>query len=1057
MHATLRPTRLPLTMVLLVAGVCRLTAASENALDFNRDVRPILAEHCFHCHGQDAKERKGKLRLDESASAIALRDGHAAIVPGKPDASELVKRLITSDPDDLMPPPEAKRPLTPAQITTLTRWIKEGAVYDRHWSFSAPKSPLVPKAGEGWARSSVDRFIAERLSSEGLTPTAEAAPATWLRRVSLDLSGLPAEPTDLDAFLTDVAKRGDAAYVAVVDRLLASPRFGERQAQDWLDLARYADSHGFNNDSTRSMWRWRDWVITAFNADLPYDRFVTAQVAGDLLPQATLDDRIATGFSRNHVINSEGGIIDEEYRVEYVADRVRTVGMAFLGLTLECARCHDHKYDPISQRDYYQLFACFDNVDEHGEDGRVANARPLIAAPTTTQQAQAAGLLAGLRAAEAELDRLRANERSEPWAALGELGLSDGEALLKPAIHLVLGPDGLRNAVKPEAKLLAPPSPAITRDPQFGTVIAPETSGVSLGKDHIDLGKAWSFTALVRWDGGAGTVLSSMDWNAAPAATYFGGGNEVMVTSDGHLDIRRAQMWPTYALQVVTEEALTAGLWQHVTVTSDGGRAAAGVRVYLDGRECALTVLADDLTASAGGSLRLGARSAAKPLPFPGRLGDVRLLQRVLDPTEVGIVADVRLTRVLAATPDPRRLRWARMLLARHHDAATTAVWARGEALRTARCALLREFPTTMVMEERVVPRTTHLLTRGRYDAPAEVVTPDVPTALGVPWPSGSPRNRLGLAAWLTDPAHPLTARVAVNRLWQQVFGTGLVKTVEDFGLQGEFPSHPHLLDHLARRFIAEGWRVKPLLKELVLSATYRQSSRRNAASINRDAEGRLLAGVPRLRLPAELIRDQALAIGGLLRQRLGGPSVFPYQPVELYKTVVVDAPYPGTEWLLSSGDDLYRRSLYTYWKRTVPHPVMTAFDVPDREACTARRSRTSTPLQALALLNEPGFVEAARGLGTRMLRSGGSDDRARLSFGFRLCTARAPDEREQHILLAALARHRTQFTADQDAARHFLAVGALPPDPEVPVAELAAYAALGSLLLNLDATISRE
>ena len=609
---------------------------------------------------------------------------------------------------------------------------------------------------------------------------------------------------------------------------------------------------------------------------------------------------------------------------------------------------------------------------------------------------------------------------------------------------------------KPEAKPLAPLSSAFSSDPLIGTVITPGAGGVALGNNPIDLGKAWSFTAMVRWDGGEGTLWSSMNWNIAPAAGDFGNGSELMVTADGHLDLRRAQMWPTYAMQVITAETLTAGLWHYVTVMSEG-RTSASVRVYLDGRECELKVLADGLSGSAGGTPRLGARNAATPLPFPGRIGDVMWFQKLLTSTDVSTAADVRFARVLASAPNPLRLKWARTLIARKHDDAVSVAWTRADDMRHERCAVMRQAPTVMVMEEQANQRATHVLTRGRYDAPADLVTPDVPTALGVPWPTGSPRNRLSLAKWLTDPANPLTARVAVNRLWQQLFGTGLVKTVEDFGQQGEFPSHPQLLDYLARRFAADGWRVKPLLKELVLSATYRQSSRRTSAAINHDAENRFLAGTPRLRLPAELIRDQALAIGGLLRQRLGGPSVFPYQPVDLYKTVVVDAGYPGTSWLLSKGDDLYRRSLYTYWKRTVPHPVMTAFDVPDRESCTARRSRTSTPLQALVLLNEPGFVEAARGLGTRMIHGGGSDDRTRLAFGFRLCTARFPDEREAKIPLAALERHRMQFTADKNTAQQFLGVGSLPPDPNIPTEELAAYTAIGSLLLNLDATICKD
>lgn len=1040
-----------------------LHAASSTTLDYNRDVRPILAENCFHCHGQDQTKRKAKLRLDERDAAIAVRDGHAAIVPGKPEVSELIKRITTSDADDLMPPKDSHRQLTPEQIATLTRWVTEGAGYQRHWAFIAPVSARAPDTHDAtWSRSPIDRFVAARLAADGLAPSPPTAPATWLRRASLDLTGLPATPAEAEAFAADVAKRGEAAYAATVDRLLADPRYGERQAQQWLDVARYADSHGFNNDTTRIMWRWRDWVIGAFNADLSYDRFITAQLAGDLLPQATLDDRIATGFCRNHVINSEGGIIDEEYRVEYVADRVRTLGMAFLGLTLECARCHNHKYDPISQREYYQLFACFDQVDEHGEDGRSANARPLIAAPTRAQQTRLAGLEAGISAADAEVDRLLASAKdrswaAQPWSALANLGLGEGEALQKPSVLLQLAGDGLVNAAKPGSKAITPRAPSFVVDSLIGTVITPEAAGVWLGGDHLDLSKPWTITALVRWNGGEGTILSSMDWNAQIAATNYGNGNEVRITGDGRIEVRRAQMWPTYAVQVRSENMLSTGSWHHLAVSSDSGRQAAGIRVYLDGRECALTVLADDLGGSPGGGLRIGARSASKPQPFPGQLGDVRLYQSVADPLDLATVAEVRLARVLAAAPDQSRLHWAQILLARHHEPDLAAAWARGDALGSARCATLRQLPTTMVMAELAQPRTTHVLMRGQYDQPGDAVEPGIPEAIGVPWPSGAPRNRLGLAAWLTSADHPLTGRVVVNRLWQQLFGTGLVKSVEDFGHQGEFPSHPELLDWLSRRFVDGGWKVKALLKELVLSATYRQASVMTPALRERDPEGRLFARFPRHRIDAEAIRDQALLFAGLLRQRLGGPSVFPYQPDDLYKNVVVDAPYPGTVWTVSSGDDLYRRSLYTYWKRTVPHPVMGGFDVPDREACTARRARTNTPLQALTLMNETGFVEAARGLGARLLREGGADDRRRLAYGFRLVTGRVAGDAELIVLDRALTRLRSDFTADPAAAERWLSIGASPVDPVLPRPELAAYAAVASLLLNLDATITKD
>lgn len=1042
-----------LLLLTAISTTIPLMAASEPALDFNRDVRPILSEHCFHCHGQDAKERKAKLRLDEAGSALAVRKGHAAIVPGMPGESELIKRLKTGDPDELMPPPEAKRPMTTEQIAVLERWVTEGARYDRHWSFSAPRAVAVPSTGDDWARSPVDRFIAARLDAARLAPTDEAAPHTWLRRVGLDLLGLPPAPEEVDAFIADVTTRGEAAYGDAVDRLLASPRFGERQAQDWLDIARYADTHGFNNDSARSMWRWRDWVIAAFNEDLPYDRFLTAQIAGDLLPDATPDDRIATGFSRNHVINSEGGIISEEYRVEYVADRVRTLGLAFMGLTLECARCHDHKYDPISQQDYFQLYAAFNQVDEYGEDGRVANARPLMRAPTTAQRHQIDGLRAGMATADKALTAALTPHPAEPWKALADLGLGDGDLLNKPAVHVVAGADGAVNAPRGEAKPFTTAVP-VTDDLALGAVLTPPAGGAELAKDLIDLAKPWSVVAMIRWDGGVGTVLSSIDWRTNRAAASYGSGNEILVRADGRVEVRRSQMWPTYAVQVVAEEPLTVGAWHHVVITSDSSRSAAGVRIYRDGRELGSELLADDLGGSPGGTPRFGARLGAEPQLLNGRLADLRLLQRVLDPAAVQTVGDAALARLARLQPDQRLRDWARLTVARYQDPAVAAAWSQREAQHQALLALQRSLPTTMVMSELATPRQTHVLIRGVYDAPGQAVGVDVPAALGVPWPSGAPRNRLGLATWLTDPAHPLTARVAVNRVWQQLFGIGLVRTVEDFGLQGEFPSHPDLLDHLARRFIAGGWKLKPFIKDLVLSSTYRQSSRRAASAIIADGDNRLLAGMTRLRLPAETLRDQALAIGGLLRHRLGGPSVFPYQPDELYKTVVVDAPYPGTEWVPSTGDDRFRRSLYTFWKRTVPHPVMTAFDVPDRESCTARRARTNTPLQSLALLNEPGFVEAARAFGTRLLQSPG-DDRARLTLGVRLATARVPSAKELDLLTMALARAKAGFTAD--SAKRYLAVGSVPPDPALPALDLAAWSAVGSLLLNLDATISRD
>ena len=1051
-------------LLALLPATALHAAAAAATLDYNRDVRPILAENCFHCHGQDPAKRKAKLRLDERDSAVAVRKGRAAIVPGKPTSSELIARITTSDADDLMPPADSHRKLTAEQITTLTRWIAEGAPYQRHWAFTPPVAatpPAVPDAA--WARSPIDRFIAARLAAEGLKPSPPAAPATWLRRVSIDLIGLPASPAETDAFIADLAKRGEAAYADAVDRLLASPRYGERQAQQWLDVARYADSHGFNNDSTRSMWRWRDWVIDACNADLPYDRFITAQLAGDLLPSATSDDRLATGFCRNHVINSEGGIISEEYRVEYVADRVRTLGMAWLGLTLECSRCHDHKYDPLTQRDYFKLFALFNQVDEVGEDGRVANAAPLMAAPTRAQQVRLAGLDAGIASEDAALDNLRGKSETAPvqWDELSTLSSSDpaGVETLTVLLGLKSGTGEVVNLAKTETKAFTGPLPAGEADAILGTVLT-VADGPELAGGQVDLGKDWSFSAWVRWDGGAAPLFSAMNYRAPPAAADHGRGNDVRVTDDGRVEVRRSDFWPGYSVHVVSAPALSRGVWHHVVVTCSEQSLAATTRVFVDGREPGNQVLRDDLRGKPGGTPRLGADSAKDSPRFTGRLAGVRFHQRLLDPRVVAAWSEGLLIRLAQRergnAPEVLQL-WVRDLLLRHQDSEFAAHWQRRTALWNERLALGRELPTAMVMADMAAPRPTNVLIRGQYDQPGEVVEPGVPEALGTPWPSGAPRNRLGLAAWLTRADHPLTGRVVVNRAWQQLFGTGLVKTVEDFGRQGEFPSHPELLDWLARRFVDGGWKMKALLKELVLSATYRQASALTPTLRERDPEGRLFARYPRHRLDAEVIRDQALAHAGLLRHRLGGPSVFPYQPDDLYKNVVVDAPYPGTVWTVSSGDDLYRRSLYTYWKRTVPHPVMSGFDVPDRESCTARRARTNTPLQALTMMNETGFVEAARGLGARLLREGGADDRQRMAFGFRLVTGRAPAETELAVLDRALIRLRGEFTADPAAVDRWLNIGASPADPALPKPDLAAYAAVASLLLNLDATITKD
>ena len=1034
-------------------------------LSFNADIRPILSENCFYCHGQDPKHREAKLRLDLPEEATRERDGVVAVVPGKPEESEMIARLLSQDRDEVMPPPKANKHVTPEQIARLRRWIGEGAKYQQHWSFIPPQRAAPPEVKQaGWARTAMDRFVLARLEREGLAPSAEATPSAWLRRASFDLTGLAPTPAELDAFAAEVAARGEPAYALATDRLLAAPRFGERLAQDWLDAARYADTHGFNNDSGRSMWRWRDWVIDAFNENKPYDQFLLEQFAGDLLPQPTLEQRLATGFARNHVINSEGGIIDEEYRVEYVVDRVRTLGMSTLGLTLECARCHDHKFDPITQRDYYQLFAFFNQVPEVGEDGRVANAAPFMDAPTREQQERFRQLDADTAGKTAALAKLLAGDREKRGDAEVLAGLKttlaaavasapEPAALLLGARTTADGKVELVNLGGPEVKALGSAGVGAAENAEFGTVLSFDgAAGAAVSGSVVEFGKAWSLATWLRWTGGEAALCSTMEMQGPASAGEYGRGIAVRLTAEGRVEVRLAVRWPAYAAQVFTAESVQAGRWQHVAVTCDGTRKAAGIRVFIDGAECAKEVRHDGCTADGlGGTLRIGEEAAPEPHRLRGELAGLRLYPRALEPAVLRPWVETTLARALVAGAGEKdRAEWLRELLLRRTEPDFARLCEERDFSREARRLLTREVPTTMVMEELPVQRETHLLKRGMYDAPGEVVQAGVPEALLGAWPKDAPRNRLGLARWLTQPEHPLTARVAVNRFWQQLFGTGIVKTSDDFGSQGEYPVHPELLDWLARDFIESGWNVKALLRTLILSATYRQDSAISPALRERDPENRLLARGPRVRLPAEQIRDHALAVSGLLRQRLGGPSVFPMQPAALYKGIVVAADYPSTTWTDSTGDDLYRRSLYTFWKRTVPYPVLNVFDAPDREFCFVRRSRTNTPLQALTMMNEPAMVEAGRQLGGRMLREGGADDAARLAFGFRAATSRVPRAEELAVLRETLERFRKDFAADGAGARALLKT-------DQPDAELAAYAALGGLLLNLDETVTKN
>jgi hypothetical protein len=1020
-------------------------------VDFGRDILPILADNCFRCHGPDAKARKAGLRLDIREGALRAKD--PVVVPGRSADSELIARVTSNEPDEIMPPARSGRTLTPRQIESLTRWIDEGARWGTHWAFEPPRRPAPPMVRDrSWPRNPIDAFVLERLEAEGLAPAPEAERTTLIRRATLDLTGLPPTPGEVDAFLADVAPD---AYEKVVDRLLHSPRYGERMASRWLDAARYADTNGYQSDGERFMWRWRDWVIDAYNRNLPFDRFTVEQLAGDLLPRPTLDQWIATGFNRNHRGNAEGGIIPEEYAVEYVVDRVETTATVWLGLTIGCARCHDHKYDPVTQREFYQLFAFFNNVPERGKAIKYGNSPPLIKAPTPRQQEQIRLLEARLAEAEERFRALEpelASAQAEWEETLASTPARDWAPTRGLIAHFPLDGDADDGSGRTPAGVFRDGPP----------VFVPGRKGEAValdGRRFLDAGDVGNFGfydkfsagAWVKLDeGGGGLVLARMADQARGEGYSLG-------VAGGAVQVNLVKRWLDDAIRVETERRLEPGAWHHLMFTYDGSRVAEGVKVYIDGMPERLKVGLDDLNQSFQTTepLRVGGGGGPEGR-FRGLIDDVRVYEAALSAGDVAPIAETETTADIGATPPGRRTdRQARKLRADflEHEAPgpIKEAWGRVVVLRDERGRLIEGIPTTMIMREMDPPRTAHVLIRGAYDRPGEAVSPGVPACLS-PLPPGGRPDRLTLARWLVDPAHPLTARVAANRLWQMLFGVGLVKTAEDFGAQGERPSHPELLDWLATEFVRTGWDVKRLLGTIVTSATYRQSSRGAPGLLRRDPENRLLARGPRFRLPAEMIRDQGLAASGMLVERLGGPSVRPYQPPGLWKELTGGEDYrPGT------GPDLYRRSLYTFWKRTAAPPAMATFDAAGRETCTVREVRTNTPLQALNLLNDVTFVEAARVLAERVLVEAGPSPESRIERAFRIVAARRPSPAEMTILVEGLRAQRAHFDENPDAARQLIRIGATPTYAALDPGELAAYTALGSVLLNLDEAITKE
>lgn len=1033
--------------------LAQATLAADSPLSFNRDIRPILSENCLHCHGLDPESREAELRLDQRENAIAQRseDGRPAIVPGNPGASELIKRITTSDRDDLMPPPKDHDALEPAEIDLLRRWIKEGAEYQNHWSFIPPTRPQVPQTsvlekGIEAPANAIDHFVRAQLGDENLTPSPPADRATLIRRLSLDLTGLPPSPKEVDAFLSD---RSPDAYKKQVERLLRSNRFGEHFARYWLDAARYADSNGYFTDQGRTMWPWRDWVIHAYNDNLPFDRFTIEQLAGDLLPESNQSLKIASGFNRNHMVNNETGIVQEEYRIEYVADRIKTTSTVWMGLTVGCARCHDHKFDPISQRDFYRLFAFFNNVPESGLDGSKGNAAPLLRIPSPDQEktlAKLDGELAAAKKAYAPIGKsIQAAQVTWEKTAARSTSPAPEKGLL---VHLPLDQDANNHgSVSMVGKV--PKDDVFTAGAVGGAVHLTHGEPVEAPIDlPLDSDQPFSIGAWIYSDKNAGCIVSKTNDTEA-----FRGFDLSM--RKGLLQFHLIKRWKDDAIEVSTVEPILTRQWQHVFVSYDGSRKASGVKIYIDGQPQQLNINVDKLKGSIANNepLRIGRRKASAS--FEGKIDDLRIYDRAFTGKEVADLASGQLIRGTTARPlDKRDPVLAKKLGDYYidHHAPPTSRDARNQlaALQKKRDDFFDSVPITMVMDEMKKPREAFILKRGVYDQHGETVTAGVPASLGE-LPEKTPPNRLGFARWLTSPGHPLTSRVTVNRIWQQFFGIGIVKTTEDFGTQGAWPSHPELLDWLAVEFVESGWDIKQLARLIVYSATYRQNSNATPAQFTADPLNQKLARGPRFRLDAEAVRDQALAISGLLAEKIGGPSVKPYQPPGLWKSVSYDG---DLGYQPSSGSDLHRRSLYSYWKRQSPPPNMLAFDAGTRETCSVRRSRTNTPLQALVLMNDPVFIEAAEHLAIRTLAESpqaSSAERAR--HAFRLATARYPDAEELQVLTTLHEKQRQHFQANPTAAAELLSSANPAPSP----AELAAWTTVSNLILSLDETITKK
>ena len=1039
----------------MTAATSVLSAADAPAekLEFGRDVRAILSNNCFKCHGPDEKQRQAGLRLDQRDGATAkLESGKFGIVAGKWTHSEIIARLTTDDADKKMPPPSSGKKVSPEQVATLKRWIDEGAEYKPHWSFVAAARPELPKiSDESWIKNPIDRFVLAKLDKAGLKPSPQADKITLIRRATFDLTGLPPTPAEVDAFVAD---NSPEAYDKLVERLFNSARHGEHQARYWLDAARYGDTHGLHLDNERSLWPYRDWVIGAFNRNVPFDQFTVEQLAGDLLPNATMEQRIASGFNRCNVTTSEGGSIDDEVRVRYAVDRTEAIGTVWLGLTVGCAVCHDHKFDPITQREFYQLYAFYGSTADAAMDGNSLLPPPVIKLPSGEQDAQFKAIDEQLAAARKQIgEEVAKIEYTEPVPVEGKPA---GEPIEFVWIDDA-APSGAQLQGDSPWEFVTKPAPVFSGEKATKRTGAANTQHFFTGATSpLKVGEGDKLFAYCYLDPANPPQTVMLQWNDGiwEHRAYWGEDKIAFGTGDvpGHRrlgDLPKLGEWVRLEVDAAHVGLPAGKLINGWAFTQFGGtlfwdKAGIVTRTPQDGAGFE-SLLAWETYEKA---------QAQSKVPQPIR-DAIKLEADKRNDDQKKQIREYFLTNIYAKT-----------------QATLQPLNAKIEALNKQRAELDGSIPSTMVMADMPQLRETNILIRGAYNKKGDKVERGVPAALGGKLPEGAPVNRLGLAKWLIDPSHPLSSRVTVNRFWQQFFGRGLVKTSEDFGVQGEWPTHPELLDWLATELqtptartpienteaaVPKNWDMRHLLRLIVTSNTYRQSSAASQSTLyQRDPENMLLARGPRFRFDAEVIRDSALFTSGLLVEKVGGKSVKTYQPDGLWEAVAFVGSTTST-FKRDAGESLYRRSMYTFWKRTSPPPSMTTFDAPSREVCTVRRPRTNTPLQALATMNDVPYVEASRHFARRMLLEGGTSYPDRLTHGFRLATGRKPSPAELEVLVAMFQEHHTHYQSKPDEAVKLLSIGESKRDESLNPSEYAAMTMLGNLMLNLDETLTKE